>query len=334
MGERLGMPLSRFILEEQRKHPGARGEFSIIMEQLAIASQVVRGHVRKAGLVDILGFTGKLNVFGERVQRLDEFSNHVFMEAIKTSGRFCAMASEEMKEAVLISNGGEYVITFDPLDGSSNIDINISIGTIFSIFKRTSSGEMATMDDLLQPGNKQIAAGYIIYGSSTMFVYTTGHGVYGFTFDPAVGTYLLSHEPIRIPEKGKIYSVNEGNYKHWTENGIRKYIDWLKEKDEESKRPYSMRYIGCMVADVHRTLLKGGIFMYPADKKHPNGKLRLLYEANPMGFIIEQAGGMASTGRERILDVVPETLHQRVPVIMGSPYDVKKAIEFIDQYSK
>ncbi|CAD7781896.1 Fructose-1,6-bisphosphatase class 1 [Candidatus Methanoperedenaceae archaeon GB37] len=244
------------------------------------------------------------------------------------------MASEEMKEAVLISNGGEYVITFDPLDGSSNIDINISIGTIFSIFKRTSNGEMATMDDLLQPGNKQIAAGYIIYGSSTMFVYTTGHGVYGFTFDPAVGTYLLSHEPIKIPEKGKIYSVNEGNYKHWIENGIKKYIDWLKEKDEETKRPYSMRYIGCMVADIHRTLLKGGIFMYPADKKNPNGKLRLLYEANPMGFIIEQAGGIASTGRERILDIVPETLHQRVPVIMGSPYDVKKAIEFIEQYSK
>jgi fructose-1,6-bisphosphatase I len=330
MGERLGISLSRFILEEQKKHPGARGEFSIIMEQLAIASQVVRGHVRKAGLVDILGFTGKLNIFGERVQRLDELSNRVFMEAVKTSGRFCAMASEEIREAVLISNGGEYVITFDPLDGSSNIDINLSIGTIFSILKRVSVGEMATMTDLLQPGYKQIAAGYIIYGSSTMFVYTTGYGTYGFTYDPAVGTYLLSHEPIRIPEKGKLYSVNEGNCKHWTEEGIRKYIDWLKEKDEETKRPYSMRYVGCMVADVHRTLLKGGIFMYPADKKNPNGKLRLLYEANPMGFIVEQAGGMALTGRQRILDVVPETLHQRVPVILGSPYDVKKVVEFIE----
>lgn len=327
------MPLSRFILEEQKKHPGARGEFSIIMEQLAIASQVVRAHVRKAGLVDILGFTGKLNIFEEKVQRLDEFSNQVFMEAIKTSGRFCAMASEEMEEAILISNGGEYVINFDPLDGSSNIDVNLSIGTIFSVYKRISRGKTATLDDLLQPGYNQIAAGYIIYGASTMFAYTTGYGVYGFTFDPAVSTYLLCHDPITIPEKGKIYSVNEANYKLWTEEGLKKYVEWLKDTDKETKRPYSLRYVGAMVADVHRTLLKGGVFMYPADKKNPNGKLRLLYEVNPMAFITEQAGGIASTGQQRVLDVVPQTLHQRVPVILGSPYDVKKAIEFVEQYS-
>jgi len=333
MSERLGMPLSRFILEEQKKHPGARGEFSIIMEQIAIASQVIASHVRKAGLVDILGFTGKLNIQGEKVQKLDELANRIFLEAVKTSGRFCAMASEEMNEAVLMANGGQYVIAFDPLDGSSNIDVNVSIGTIFSIHKKVSQGQMGAMEDLLQPGYKQIAAGYIIYGSSTMFVYTTGHGVYGFTFDPSVGTYLLSHDPIRIPEKGKIYSVNEANAKQWLEEGLRKYVEWLKEKDEETKRPYTSRYVGCMVADVHRTLLKGGIFMYPADKKNPNGKLRLLYEANPMAFLLEQAGGMASTGKQRILEVVPETLHQRVPVMLGSPYDVKKAIEFIDQYS-
>ncbi len=333
MSERLGMPLSRFILEEQKKHPGARGEFSIIMEQIAIASQVIASHVRKAGLVDVLGFTGKINIQGEKVQKLDELSNQIFLEAVKTSGRFCAIASEEMNEAVLMANGAQYVIAFDPLDGSSNIDVNVSIGTIFSIHKKISEGEMGAVEDLLQPGYKQVAAGYIIYGSSTMFVYTTGHGVYGFTFDPSVGTYLLSHDPIKIPEKGKIYSVNEANAKRWLEEGLRKYVDWLKEKDPETKRPYTSRYVGCMVADVHRTLLKGGIFMYPADEKHPNGKLRLLYEANPMAFLIEQAGGMASTGRQRILEVVPESLHQRVPVILGSPYDVQKAIEFIKKYS-
>ncbi len=333
MSERLGMPLSRFILEEQKKHPGARGEFSIIMEQIAIASQVIASHVRKAGLVDVLGFTGKINIQGEKVQKLDELSNQIFLEAVKTSGRFCAIASEEMNEAVLMANGAQYVIAFDPLDGSSNIDVNVSIGTIFSIHKKISEGEMGAVEDLLQPGYKQVAAGYIIYGSSTMFVYTTGHGVYGFTFDPSVGTYLLSHDPIKIPEKGKIYSVNEANAKRWLEEGLRKYVDWLKEKDPETKRPYTSRYVGCMVADVHRTLLKGGIFMYPADEKNPNGKLRLLYEANPMAFLIEQAGGMASTGRQRILEVVPESLHQRVPVILGSPYDVQKAIEFIKKYS-
>lgn len=333
MSKRLGMPLSRFILEEQKNHPGARGEFSIIMEQITTASQVIASHVRKAGLVDVLGFTGKLNIQGEKVQKLDELANNIFLEAVKTSERFCAVASEEMKEAIIFSNGGEYVIAFDPLDGSSNIDVNVSIGTIFSIYKRASQKGMAKVEDLLQPGYKQVAAGYIIYGSSTMFVYTTGHGVYGFTFDPSVGTYLLSHEPIHIPEKGKIYSVNEANSKHWLEEGLRKYIDWLKEKDETTKRPYSLRYVGCMVADVHRTLLKGGIFMYPADTKNPNGKLRLLYEANPMAFLIEQAGGMASTGHKRILDIVPESLHQRVPVILGSPYDVQKALEFIEKYS-
>lgn len=336
---KVGINLTRHIYQKQMEHPEATGELTGILNQIAFAAKIVSREVNKAGLVEILGLTGMENVQGEKVQKLDDFANEVFLNILGKSGHFCIMATEEEAEAVIIPEGykrGNYSIALDPLDGSSNIDFNISIGTIFSVHRRVTEGEGEYEQVLMQPGRSTIAAGYVLYGSSTMLVVSTGNGVHGFTLDPSVGEFLQSHTDIRIPDKGNIYSINEGNYPYWT-TGVRKYIDFLKEKDKASGRPYSGRYIGSMVADMHRTLLKGGIFMYPADKKDPKkpgGKLRLLYECAPFAFLVENAGGAASTGTGPVLDVVPEELHQRVPFFAGSKHDVSQVEWFVGKYDE
>jgi len=323
--------IERHIIEQQKKFPQATGDFSAILYDMAFAAKVISRDVRKAGLVDILGFTGAENVQGEQVRKLDEFADDVIFRALDHTGRLCCMASEEREEFIPIPEQftcGHYALCYDPLDGSSNIDANVSIGTIFSIQRKISTGERGGLEDLLQPGYKQVGAGYIIYGSSTIMVYTAGQGAYGFTLDPTVGEFLLSHPEIKTPKRGKIYSVNEGNTANWNA-GTRRYIEHLKTPDKASGRPYSSRYVGSLVADFHRNLLYGGIFLYTADKKSPNGKLRLLYEANPLAFIAEQAGGGASNGKQRILDIMPTELHQRTPLIIGSEEDVREAETFL-----
>jgi fructose-1,6-bisphosphatase I len=326
------MTLSRFIIEQEKLHPEATGELSKLIHDLSLAAKVISLEVNKAGLADILGFTGDSNVHGEDVRKLDMFAHNMMFNAMDHGGHLCIMASEEEEDIIHIPpkfKVGKYVLLFDPLDGSSNIDANVSIGTIFSIFKRiTPDGKPGTLEDCLQEGVKQVAAGYIVYGSSTIMVYTAGHGVHGFTLDPSFGEFLLSNENIRTPQKGKIYSINEGNYLYW-HPGLKKYIKWLQEEDTDTERPYTSRYIGSMVADIHRNLLYGGIYMYPADSRNPDGKLRLMYECNPMSFIVEAAGGRASDGKQRLLEIKPETLHQRTPIFIGSEYDVKKVEEFI-----
>jgi len=326
------MTLARFIIEQEKLHPEATGELSKLIHDLSLAAKVISLEVNKAGLADILGFTGDINVQGEQVKLLDVFAHNMMFNAMDHGGHLCIMASEEEEDIIHIPPKfklGKYVLLFDPLDGSSNIDANISIGTIFSIFKRkTPDGTPGTLEDCLQEGFKQIAAGYVVYGSSTIMVYTAGHGVHGFTLDPSFGEFLLSHENIKTPKKGKIYSINEGNYLYW-HKGLKKYIKWLQEEDEETERPYTSRYIGSMVADIHRNMLYGGIYMYPSDSRNPNGKLRLMYECNPMSFIIEGAGGRASNGKQRILEIKPESLHQRTPIFIGSEEDVKMVEEFM-----
>ncbi|MEJ5261194.1 MAG: class 1 fructose-bisphosphatase [Ignavibacterium sp.] len=324
--------LARHIYEEERKYPEATGELSDLLHDLSLAAKVISLEVNKAGLVDILGFTGSSNVHGEEVKKLDVYAHDMMIKAMDHGGHLCVMASEEDEDIIHIPPEfyiGKYVLLFDPLDGSSNIDANVSIGTIFSIYRRVSPGDgPGTLEDCLQPGFKQVAAGYIIYGSSTIFVYTAGNGVHGFTLDPSFGEFILSHPNIKTPKKGKIYSINEGNYLYW-HPGLKKYIKWLQEEDKSTGRPYSSRYIGSMVADIHRNLLYGGIFMYPADIRNPNGKLRLMYECNPMAFIVEQAGGRASDGKRRILEIQPEKLHQRVPIFIGSEEDVLMVEKFL-----
>jgi fructose-1,6-bisphosphatase I len=326
------MTLGRHIIEEQSKYEGATGELSKLLHDLSLAAKVISLEVNKAGLVDIIGFTGDNNVHGEQVKKLDMLAHDMLIKAMDHGGHLCVMASEEEEDIIQIPqkfNIGKYVLLFDPLDGSSNIDANISIGTIFSIYRRISPGDgPGTMNDCLQQGINQVAAGYVIYGSSTMLVYTAGSGVHGFTLDPAFGEFLLSHPNIQTPKKSKIYSINEGNYLYW-HPGLKKYIKYLQEEDKASNRPYSSRYIGSMVADIHRNLLYGGIFMYPADSRSPNGKLRLQYECNPMAFIVEQAGGRATNGKQRILEIQPEKLHQRVPIFIGSEEDVKVVEKFM-----
>ena len=332
MGALQFMTLGRHIIEEQSKYEGATGELSKLLHDLSLAAKVISLEVNKAGLADIIGFTGDNNVHGEQVKKLDVFAHDMLVKAMDHGGHLCVMASEEEENIIQIPKKfdiGKYVLLFDPLDGSSNIDANIAIGTIFSIYRRiTSDGIPGTLDDCLQPGDKQVAAGYIIYGSSTMLVYTAGSGVHGFTLDPAFGEFLLSHPNIQTPKKSKIYSINEGNYLYW-HPGLKKYIKYLQEEDKSTSRPYSSRYIGSMVADIHRNLLYGGIFMYPADSRNPNGKLRLQYECNPMAFIVEQAGGRATNGKKRIMEIIPEKLHQRVPVFIGSEEDVKTVEKFM-----
>ena len=311
----LGLTLTRHLFREQRRNPEATGELSSILNGIATAAKVVSCEVNKAGLVDILGFTGGKNVTGDEVQKLDVYAHDIFREALGYSGHFCVMASEEEAEPLAPPDGvlpGRYAIAFDPLDGSSNIDVNVSIGTIFSLHERVTGQGQGTAADLLQRGRKQVAAGYVIYGSSTMLVYTTGEGVHGFTLDPSVGIFLLSHENIRIPARGRIYSVNEAYAQRWIP-GVRSFVQDLRERGG-----YRSRYIGSMVADVHRTLLKGGIFMYPGDVESPRGKLRLLYEAAPLAFVTEQAGGAASDGTGPILDIEPTDLHQRTPLHRGN----------------
>jgi fructose-1,6-bisphosphatase I len=328
--------IERHILDQQRLFPEATGELTYLLYDIALAAKIISREVNKAGLVEILGLAGEVNVQGEQVMKLDVFANETMIRMNDHTGRLCAMASEENPDIIPIPEQfpcGHYVLVFDPLDGSANVDMNASVGTTFSIHRKVSDGERGTLEDFL-PGHKQVAAGYIIYGSSTMMVYTSGQGVHGFTLDPSVGEFLLSHPNIQIPSRGKYYSANEGNYHYWSE-GVRRYVDYLKALDRSAGRPYSGRYIGTLVADFHRSLLAGGIFLYPADSKDPekpHGKLRLLYEAAPLAFIVEQAGGRASDGTQDIMRIQPESLHQRVPLFIGSQEDVDKAEQFIHEF--
>jgi len=325
------MTLDRHIIEGERSHPDATGEFSGLLHGLSLAAKLVWREVSKAGLVNILGKTDRMNISGDEVKKLDEFADETIYKAMDHGGHLCVMASEENEDLLHIPDSyphGKYVLLYDPLDGSGNIDANVTVGTIFSIFKRRTQSGKGTIEDVLQPGHQQVAAGYILFSSSMMFVYCTGHGVHGFTLDPSVGEFLLSHENIRIPQRGSIYSVNEGNYGRW-DPAIQRYVNYLKEEDKATRRPYSSRYIGSLVADVHRTLLYGGIYCYPADKKNTNGKLRLMYENNPLGYIVEHAGGRAIDGKQRILDIKPTSLHEHRPLFIGSPDDVQLVEEFI-----
>jgi len=356
MNRPLGITVSRHIMDLQRMHPEATGDLSGLLNELIVAAKTISAEVNMAGLADVLGMSGKINIQGEEVQKLDEFANNTIKRRMAQCGYLCVMTSEEEEGVIPVKEGyeGKYTLAFDPLDGSSNIDVNVSIGTIFSIHRRKSDGGNSSFgrrstdreeklhpaegnpgyaEDLLQKGCYQVAAGYIIYGSSTMLVFTTGEGVHGFTLDPSVGEFYLSHPEIRIPEKSKYFSVNEGNYSYWNDN-MRRYINYLKEQDKENGRPYSSRYIGSLVADFHRNLITGGIFLYPKDNKSsakPSGKLRLLYEAAPLAYIVEQAGGRAITGDGReIMKIEPMELHQRVPLIIGSRYDIDEAEAFLD----
>lgn len=311
--------------------PEATGDFTGLFQQIMLAAKIIGSRVSKAGLSGILGRTGTTNVQGEQVQKLDEFANTVIVQTVEAGGHVCVMGSEEVEEPITVPKEypqGKYVLQFDPLDGSGNIDINASIGTIFSIHRRVTPPGEGSLQDLLQKGSAIVAAGYVIYGSSNMLVYSTGQQVDGFTYDPGVGEFFLSHPNIRIPERGGIYSINEGNYHNWSE-GTQRWVDWIKTPSDD-KKAYRLRYIGAMVADIHRTLLRGGIFVYPPDVKNKKGKLRLLYEASPMAFLVEAAGGAASDGRNRILDIEPEELHQRTPVFIGSREDVADALRFFN----
>jgi fructose-1,6-bisphosphatase I len=332
--KRIGISFTEHIAETQhRLSPAARGELTSLLLHLMMAAKIISRETRKAALVDVLGLTGRTNVQGEKVQKLDEYADDIIIRNLRYTGHLCVMSSEEHEDTIQIPERyalGNYTLTFDPLDGSSNIDANVSIGTIFSIHRRISDGTTGTREDILQRGKNQVCAGYVIYGPGTIMVYTTGHGVHGFTLDPSVGEFLLSHPDIHIPEEGKIYSVNEGNYYNW-EAPTRKLVDALKSSQNYRGKPYSGRYIGSLVADFHRNLLYGGIFLYPADSKNPSGKLRLLPEANPLALVVEHAGGLATTGSQRILDIEPRRLHHRVPLIIGSRKDVEFAESF---YSK
>lgn len=323
--------LEQFIIQREQELPFASGQFSQIIRDLVLASRIINREVSKAGLVDIIGITGEVNVQGEEVQKLDIFANDQVKDALFKGGQVCAVGSEEDPDFIFSddpNNNGKYIVLVDPLDGSSNIDVNVSIGTIFSIYRRKSQDGQPTTGDLLQRGFEQVAAGYFVYGSSTMLVYTTGYGVNGFTLDPSIGEFLLSHRDMKIPQKCGIYSINEGNYRKFF-NGVKQYLRHIKR---DIPKPYSSRYIGSLVADFHRNLLKGGIFMYPGTIDAPKGKLRLMFEANPMAFIAEQAGGYASDGSQRILDIQPDQLHQRTALFVGNRDEVLRLEEFIREY--
>ena len=324
--------LGEFIIENQAEFPYSSGELSRLINSIRLAAKVVNHEVNKAGLVDITGAAGETNVQGEDQQKLDVYANEKFIQTLTNREIVCGIASEENDDFITIAgqkndHQNKYVVLMDPLDGSSNIDVNVSVGTIFSIYRRiTPVGTPVKMKDFLQPGNNQVAAGYIVYGTSTMLVYTTGHGVNGFTLNPALGSWYLSHPDMHYPEIGRIYSVNEGNYVHFPQ-GVKDYIKYCQEEEED--RPYTSRYIGSLVSDFHRNMIKGGIYFYPTTSKAPKGKLRLLYECNPMAFIAEQAGGKASDGFNRILEIEPTELHQRVPFFVGNREMVEKAEEFM-----
>ncbi|MFC6098573.1 class 1 fructose-bisphosphatase [Olivibacter domesticus] len=324
--------LGQFIIEKQTDFPYAKGELSRLLRDIGIAAKIVNREVNKAGLVNILGDAGTVNVQGEGQKKLDVYANEQFIAALRSGGECCVVASEEHDECVYIeseiSKNAKYIVAIDPLDGSSNIDVNVAIGTIFSIYRRQSLEGKPLISDVLQKGSEQVAAGYVIYGSSTMLVYSTGKGVNGFTLDPSIGEFCLSHPNMTIPKNGSIYSINEGNYVHFPQ-GVKDYIKYCQEEDGKTGRPYTSRYIGSMVADIHRNLIKGGIFLYPVSSAYPNGKLRLVYECNPMAFILEQAGGLATDGMNRILDIVPNRLHQRSAIFLGSEVMVKKLMSFL-----
>lgn len=329
---RKNQTLGEFIIENQSEFQYSSGELSRLINSIRLAAKVVNHEVNKAGLVDIVGTAGETNIQGEEQQKLDVMANDTFISTLTNRNIVCGIGSEENDDFITIEGQGEdhnnkYIVLMDPLDGSSNIDVNVSVGTIFSIYRRvTPAGTPVTIEDFLQPGRDQVAAGYIIYGTSTMLVYTTGHGVNGFTLNPAIGTFYLSHPNMQFPEMGKIYSVNEGNYIHFPD-GVKKYIKYCQEEGEG--RPYTSRYIGSLVSDIHRNMIKGGIYMYPKSSKAAKGKLRLLYECNPMALIAEQAGGKASDGFTRILDLQPTELHERVPFFCGSRLMVEKAESFM-----
>lgn len=329
---RKNQTLGEFIIENQRQFPYSTGELSRLINSIRLAAKVVNHEVNKAGLVDILGAHGDTNVQGEAQQKLDVLANEKFIQTLTNREIVCGIASEENDDFITIEghnedNQNKYVVLMDPLDGSSNIDVNVSVGTIFSIYRRiTPAGTPVTLEDFLQPGKNQVAAGYIIYGTSTMLVYTTGFGVNGFTLNPALGSWYLSHPDMKYPEDGRIYSINEGNYIHFPQ-GVKNYLKYCQQ--EEGDRPYTSRYIGSLVSDIHRNMIKGGIFMYPTSSIHPNGKLRLLYECNPIAYITEQAGGKSSNGHMRIMDLKPTELHQRVPFFCGSKNMVEKAESFL-----
>jgi fructose-1,6-bisphosphatase I len=318
--------IERYIIEQEHLYPEATGELSGLLYDIALAAKMIANKVRMAGLADIIGSTEHENVQGEIQQKLDVLANDIIVKALDHTGRLCAMASEEEPDIIQIPDNfrcGKYCLLFDPLDGSSNIDVNVPVGTIFSVVRKITRGSRGEMEDMLQPGRRQVAAGYVIYGSSTMMVYTTGQGVHGFTLDPQIGEFLLSHPNIRIPEHGRYLSVNDSYEQLWDDD-VRSLMSRYRGLDG-ARNPMSVRYVGSLVADFHRNLLGGGIFAYPANEKNPRGKLRLLYEANPLAFIVEQAGGLASNGTMRILDVEPAELHQRTPLFIGSKDDVTTA---------
>ncbi|HEC21302.1 MAG TPA: class 1 fructose-bisphosphatase [Chloroflexi bacterium] len=330
--------IERHLLEQQRHFPQATGAFTNLMYDIALAAKLIARETTRAGLADILGMAGATNTHGEEQQKLDVYADQTIYRMMDHTGRLCIMASEEHAEPLHIPDHypcGSYVLLYDPLDGSSNIDYNVSIGTIFSIHRKISEGERGTMADLLQPGYRQVAAGYVIFGSSTMLVYSAGRGVHGFTLDPSIGEFLLSHPDIRVPDKPKYYSVNQGYERYWSE-GIRRYVEWLTGRDPEGTGPgLSLRYIGSLVADFHRNLMTGGIFMYPADRRDPakpHGKLRLTYECAPLAFIAEQAGGYASDGVNPIRSIQPHDLHQRIPFFVGNRELVERVEEYIRRY--
>ncbi|PRY13165.1 D-fructose 1,6-bisphosphatase [Pontibacter ummariensis] len=330
MNDKLALPvgttLDRFIMRKQEEFPFATGELSQLLRDIALAAKIVNREINRAGLLDVTGAYGNQNIQGEEQQKLDVIANIRFIRALRNGGEVCTIISEEEDDVIQTGNHrGKYIVAIDPLDGSSNIDVNVSIGTIFSIYRRKSeTGSNGTMEDCLQQGTRQVAAGYVIYGSSTMLVYTTGHGVNGFTYEPSLGEFFLSHPNITTPADGTTYSCNEGNMNSFPE-GIQNYVNYCKDQN------YSARYIGSLVADFHRNLLKGGIYMYPPTNKAPSGKLRLIYECNALAFIIEQAGGKATTGFKRIMDLQPEELHQRCPLLIGSAKMVDKAEAFLKE---
>ena len=331
--------LGEFIVEKQAEYPNAKGELSGILSSIRLVAKVIHRDINKAGLTNnIIGNSGVENVQGEAQMKLDLFAHNTMKQALMSREEVAGFASEEEENFIAFDTergrNAKYVILTGPLDGSSNIDVNVSVGTIFSIYRRVSPvGTPVTLEDFMQPGNRQVAAGYIVYGSSTMLVYTTGHGVNGFTYDPSLGVFCLSHENIQIPQTGKIYSINEGQYLKFP-MGVKKYLKYCQEEDKETQRPYTSRYIGSLVSDFHRNMLKGGIYIYPSATNYPNGKLRLLYEGNPMAFLAEQAGGVASDGYNRILDIQPTALHQRVPLFIGSREMVKKAEQLMRDFKE
>ncbi len=330
--------LNEFIFQSQEEHPEATGALSSVLRAIELSAKMINREVNMAGLVDIIGTMGVKNAYGEEVAKLDDFSNEILIKSLRNCGDCCGIASEEEQDINIFENElskkGRYVVLMDPLDGSSNIDVNVSIGTIFSVFERISPiGELCTHEDFLQKGRKQVAAGYVVYGPSAMFIYTTGQGVHGFTLDPSIGEFCLSHRNMKTPWKGKILSINEGNTAYFSE-GTKAYVNWCKEIDKESMRPYGCRYVGSMIADLHRNLIKGGIFIYPATTKSPEGKLRLLYECNPFAYLVEQAGGKATDGQVDLLDIKPTELHQRIPIFIGSGAMVEKSMEFLEIHDK